>query len=60
EMFRTSQKDLRKSLDEKKSFKGLEDQFIKAMKDFKAGWKPTGNAAAPAPPAKQAKPAAKA
>ena len=60
EMFRTSQKDLRKSLDEKKSFKGLEDQFIKAMKDFKAGWKPTSNAAAPAPPAKQAKPAAKA
>ena len=40
EMFRTSQKDLRKSLVEKKSFKGMEDQFIKAMKDFKAGWKP--------------------
>ncbi len=41
EMFRTSQKELRGMLEEKKSFKGMEDQFIKVMKDFKAGWKPS-------------------
>ncbi|MEE2681901.1 MAG: F0F1 ATP synthase subunit alpha [Planctomycetota bacterium] len=38
--FRTSQADLRNKLVESKSFKGLEDEFMKALQDFKAGWSP--------------------
>ncbi len=38
EHFKTSQSDLRDKLVESKSFKGLEDDFMTAMKEFKAGW----------------------
>ncbi|MCH7601526.1 MAG: F0F1 ATP synthase subunit alpha [Planctomycetes bacterium] len=41
EHFKTSKKDLREKLVEAKSFKGLEDDFLAAIKDFKAGWTPT-------------------
>ena len=38
--FRGSKKDLRDKLVEARSFKGLEDEFISAMRDFKANWVP--------------------
>ncbi len=38
EHFNTSKKELREKLAEAKSFKGLEDEFKSAIKDFKAGW----------------------
>jgi F-type H+-transporting ATPase subunit alpha len=38
--FKTSKRDLRTKLVEKKSFKGLETEFQSAVRDFKAGWKP--------------------
>ena len=38
--FRSSEADLRNKLAESKSFKGLEDDFVKALQDFKAGWSP--------------------
>ena len=38
---RTTTKELRDKLAEAKSFKGLEDDFQAALKDFKAGWTPT-------------------
>ena len=40
EDFRTTKKDLRDKLVEAKSFKGLENEFSAAIKDFKAGWNP--------------------
>ncbi|HWB18699.1 MAG TPA: F0F1 ATP synthase subunit alpha [Phycisphaerales bacterium] len=40
EYFRTTKKELRQKLVAAKSFKGIDDQFIAACKDFKAGWKP--------------------
>jgi F-type H+-transporting ATPase subunit alpha len=40
--FRGANRELRATLAEKKSFKGLEDQCIAAMKAFKAMWKPAG------------------
>jgi F-type H+-transporting ATPase subunit alpha len=55
EYFGGPKRELRQTLEEKKSFKGMEDQFVAAMKEFKATWKP---AAAEAAPAKKAKPAA--
>ena len=39
EYFRASKNDIRKKLVEKKSFKGMEDEFISAMKSFKSTWK---------------------
>ena len=36
--FKTSKSDLRDKLVESKSFKGLEDEFLTAMQEFKAGW----------------------
>jgi len=36
--FRTQKRDLRDKLKEKRSFKGMEDQFIAAMREFKAGF----------------------
>ena len=41
EHMRTTAKELRDKLAEAKSFKGLEDDFQAALKDFKAGWTPT-------------------
>ena len=40
EHFRTSKRDLRAALVEKKSFKGMDDQFIAAMREFKTTWQP--------------------
>jgi F-type H+-transporting ATPase subunit alpha len=40
EHFNGPKRALRAKLVEKKSFKGMEDEFIAAMKAFKAGWKP--------------------
>ena len=40
EFFRTIKKDLRDKLAQARSFKGLEDQFIAAMREFKANWQP--------------------
>lgn len=40
DFFRGPKQELRKQLEEKQSFKGLEDQFIAALRDFKANWKP--------------------
>ena len=37
--FRATKRELRDQLAQKKSFKGLEDQFIAAMREFKATWK---------------------
>ena len=39
EHFRGPKKELRDQLVAKKSFKGMEDQFIAAMREFKANWK---------------------
>jgi F-type H+-transporting ATPase subunit alpha len=39
EYFRASKSELRKKLLEKKSFKGLDDEFISAAKSFKSTWK---------------------
>ncbi len=39
EFFRTQKRELRDQLVQKKSFKGAEDQFISAMREFKATWK---------------------
>ena len=36
---RGSKRDLRKQLADKKSFKGIEDQFIATLREFKANWK---------------------
>ena len=41
EHFRGAKSDLRSQLVDKKSFKGMEDQFLAAMKDFKANWNAT-------------------
>ncbi|MGA1043702.1 MAG: F0F1 ATP synthase subunit alpha [Phycisphaerales bacterium] len=41
EHFRGAKSDLRQQLVDKKSFKGMEDQFLAAMKDFKATWNAT-------------------
>ena len=38
--FRGTKKDLRDKLVEARSFKGMEDEFISAMRDFKANWVP--------------------
>ena len=40
EYFKGSKKDLRDKLVEARSFKGLEDEFISAMRDFKSNWVP--------------------
>ena len=40
EYFKSSKKDLRDKLVEARSFKGLEDEFISAMRDFKSNWVP--------------------
>ena len=40
EFFRTTKKELREKLAKARSFKGLEDQFIAAMREFKANWQP--------------------
>jgi F-type H+-transporting ATPase subunit alpha len=40
EYFRAGKRDLRAQLVEKKSFKGLEDQFMAAMREFKGTWQP--------------------
>jgi F-type H+/Na+-transporting ATPase subunit alpha len=40
EFFRVPKKGVRAGLEEKKSFKGMEDQFIAALREFKANWKP--------------------
>ncbi|MCH8823580.1 MAG: F0F1 ATP synthase subunit alpha [Planctomycetes bacterium] len=40
ELFKSSKKDLRDKLVETKSFKGLEDEFKAAVRDFKANWAP--------------------
>ena len=40
ELFQSSKKDLRDKLVEAKSFKGLEDEFNAAVRDFKANWTP--------------------
>jgi hypothetical protein len=67
EYFGGPKRELRQTLEEKKSFKGMEDQFVAAMKEFKATWKPAVAEPAPAAkakpaveaaPAKKAKPAA--
>ena len=43
EYFRTSQKDLRNKLVEAKSFKGIDEEFTAAVREFKANWTaPTG------------------
>jgi len=42
-----SKKALRDELVAKKSFKGMEDKFIAAMREFKANWKPEQPGAAP-------------
>jgi hypothetical protein len=55
EHFGGPKRELREKLVEKKSFKGMEDPFVAATKEFKATWKP---AAAEAAPTKKAKPAA--
>jgi F-type H+-transporting ATPase subunit alpha len=47
EHFNGPKRDLRAKLVEKKSFKGMEDEFIATMKAFKAGWKPAGQSVAP-------------
>jgi F-type H+-transporting ATPase subunit alpha len=39
EYFQGPKRELRQKLVEKKSFKGVENEFIAAMRDFKAGWK---------------------
>ncbi|MHC4990656.1 MAG: F0F1 ATP synthase subunit alpha [Planctomycetota bacterium] len=44
--FRGPQKSLRDKLVESRSFKGLEDDFKKAVKDFVAGWTPSQTTAA--------------
>ena len=41
EHFRGAKSDLRSKLEEARSFKGLEDDFLAAMKDFKATWNAT-------------------
>ena len=41
DFFRGPKSDLRATLAQKKSFKGMEDQFLAAMKDFKATWNAT-------------------
>ncbi|MBX3355689.1 MAG: F0F1 ATP synthase subunit alpha [Phycisphaeraceae bacterium] len=41
EYFQGPGKPLRDQLAEKKSFKGLEDQFMSALKTFKANWRPS-------------------
>ncbi|MAJ47151.1 MAG: F0F1 ATP synthase subunit alpha [Planctomycetes bacterium TMED75] len=38
--FKSTKKDLRDKLVEARSFKGLEDEFISAMRDFKSNWVP--------------------
>jgi F-type H+-transporting ATPase subunit alpha len=38
EHFKTTKSELRDKLSESKSFKGLEEDFMTAMKEFKAGW----------------------
>ena len=38
EYFRAAKRELREQLAQKKSFKGMEDQFIATMKEFKATW----------------------
>ncbi len=38
--FRGPKRDLREKLATSKSFKGLEDQFTSALREFKANWKP--------------------
>jgi len=43
EEFRGSQISLRNKLVEAKSFKGLEDDFVKAIRQFKANWKAPAN-----------------
>ena len=40
EYFKSTKKDLRDKLVEARSFKGLEDEFISAMRDFKSNWVP--------------------
>jgi F-type H+-transporting ATPase subunit alpha len=40
ESFRTIKKDLRDKLVQARSFKGLEDQFTAALREFKANWEP--------------------
>jgi len=40
ENFRTTNKDLRDELEKNKSFKGLEDRFLQAVREFKANWSP--------------------
>jgi len=37
--FRGPKRELRAQLEQKKSFKGMDDQFVSAMRDFKATWK---------------------
>jgi F-type H+-transporting ATPase subunit alpha len=41
EHFRGPKMDLRAKLVEKKSFKGLEDEYLEAVRDFKANWVPS-------------------
>jgi len=38
--FRGPKSELRKKLEEKRSFKGLEDDFLAAVREFKANWQP--------------------
>jgi F-type H+-transporting ATPase subunit alpha len=40
DFFRGPKKDLRRKLVEARSFKGLEDDFLEALREFKANWQP--------------------
>ena len=44
EFMRGPQRELRNQLVEAKSFKGLEDRFVNALREFKANWQPTAAA----------------
>ena len=41
EHFHGPKRELREKLANAKSFKGIEDEFLAALRDFKAGWKPS-------------------